>query len=258
MVEHSVEREVLLVERRVLAVHMPDAIADAFCDCMTVHSHPEEMTWIEVCRQRRSKGDELLEGGNVVYRGSRVQFDADRQVGILGACEGREIAPVRRNNLGPLAVVDSLEIGEPTAGAEVGRVVCRIAARTSRHSDHPIGTQLRRQSNGLAQCSIVPLGELTIGMHGVAPGVECIETDVVTREQRQPVSAGLLTGQKVVDIAMRIGCVASGTNLDHRDVGSLGRQKLQRVLEAEVDERLEDHPDPQVFSCGHDQLPAAS
>ena len=73
-----------------------------------------------------------------------------RQLRILGACEGREIAPVRGDDVGPLAIVDSFEVRQPTTGAEMRGAVQWIATRASSHGYHPVGSQLRRQTNGLA------------------------------------------------------------------------------------------------------------
>ena len=143
MIEHPVEREVLLVERRVLAMHVADPVADAFGDQVPVHPHPEEVARIEVGRQGRPERDELLEGGDVVHGGSRVKFDADQQVRVLGAGEGGEVRPVRRDDVGPLTVVDPFEIRQPASGTEVRGVVCRAAARASGHRHHPVGSQCR-------------------------------------------------------------------------------------------------------------------
>ncbi len=92
MIEDPVEGEVLLIERRVLAVHMADAVPDAFGDPVSVHPHPEEMARVEICRERRPECRQLLEGGDVVDRGTRVQFDADQQVGVLRPGEGGQVS----------------------------------------------------------------------------------------------------------------------------------------------------------------------
>ena len=117
--------------------------------------------------------------------------------------------------------MDALEIRQPSAGTEVRRVVCGAAARAPGHGDHTVGSEFCRQPNGLAKGLIVLSRKVGIGVNRVAPSVECIETDVVAIEQRQPFATSLFTGKQLLDIAMRMRCVATGAHLDHRHVGSL-------------------------------------
>src|SRR5262249_49990952 len=81
---------------------------------------PEEMTRIEVRSEVVAERGELGERVDVVDQCSRVQLDAEHEVGVLTTGERRKIAPVRPSELLPLPLVLTLEVGEPAAGGEPG------------------------------------------------------------------------------------------------------------------------------------------
>ncbi len=123
MVEQAVEAKRIVVERHVLGVHVADARHDSLDHPIGVHLHPEEVAGIQVGVEVFTETDELLEGLDVVDGRPGVQLDADLDVRVLLGRERGELRPVGNDGLLPLAVVHSLQVRQPAAGAEHRGVV---------------------------------------------------------------------------------------------------------------------------------------
>src|SRR5581483_2823350 len=120
VVEEPVERQRLAVEGDVLGVRVADAGADRLHYREGVHPLPEEVARVQVRRDVRAQSRGPLERLDVVDARSRMKLEADQEPWMLLARELAELRPVGRDAPFPLPLEDSLQVGQPATGGEVG------------------------------------------------------------------------------------------------------------------------------------------
>ena len=247
-VEQAVEGQALRVEDGVLAVHVPDPVAQGRGDLVAVHAHPEEVARVEVARDGRPERGHPAERLDVEHARPGVQFQADAQFGVLGGGELGQAGPVGRDLLLPLPLVDALQVGEPAAGPEVRHLVAGGAARAAGQRDHPADAEQRGQPDGVAQGPVVLTGQVLIGVQRVAPGVQRVDLQPGPGDGGQPGRPGLAAGEQGRDVAVRVRRVAARADLQVGDLGGGFGQPGQYPLQRPVQERLEHHADAQPAS----------
>ena len=115
---------------------------------------------------------------------------------MLGARKLAELAPVGRDRLPPLPLVDPLEVRKPAAGGEMRRPVAGGGRGAPGERNETVDPELGGQPDAVAEIPVVPQGDLSVGVQRISPRVQRCELESARAQLLEPLDASAAAEQQ--------------------------------------------------------------